>query len=261
MKKVQFLQESELGTGQYGATAVADLTETEFKKNFLGLKPKWKKLSDDPDIHWPPADIPEVELPREFDWRAKGAVAEVKNQGMCGSCWAFSVTGNVEGAYFVKHGKLLDLSEQELVDYGKMLTKHCLKLVVLRLRRIMGTMERTRRASLTDLGLRQEFKEELKFPKMRRKWRSGCYKMDPYQLVSMLMPCSFIKVVSANLSPSSVAPMELTTGSSLLALENTITQYSRKSFLTGLSRIPGVLSGVSRGTTDSTGGMVDVVST
>merc|ERR1719206_1618557 len=116
MKKVQFLQETELGTGQYGATAVADLTETEFKKNFLGLKPKWKKLSDDPDIHWPAADIPDVELPREFDWREKGAVTEVKNQGMCGSCWAFSVTGNVEGAYFVKHGKLLDLSEQKLVD-------------------------------------------------------------------------------------------------------------------------------------------------
>lgn len=116
MKKVQFLQESELGTGQYGATVMADLTETEFKENFLGLKPKWKKLSDDPDIHWPAADIPDVELPREFDWREKGAVTEVKNQGACGSCWAFSVTGNVEGGYFVKHGELLDLSEQELVD-------------------------------------------------------------------------------------------------------------------------------------------------
>jgi len=116
MKKVQFLQESELGTGQYGATAMADMTETEFKKNFLGLKPKWKKLSDDPDVHWPAADIPDVELPKEFDWREKGAVTEVKNQGMCGSCWAFSVTGNVEGGYFIKHGELLDLSEQELVD-------------------------------------------------------------------------------------------------------------------------------------------------
>jgi len=116
MKKVQFLQESELGTGEYGAPAMADMPEMEFKKNFLGMKTKWNKLSDDPDIHWPAADIPDVELPKEFDWREKGAVTEVKNQGMCGSCWAFSVTGNVEGGYFVKHGELLDLSEQELVD-------------------------------------------------------------------------------------------------------------------------------------------------
>jgi len=116
MKKVQFLTESELGTGEYGATAMADLTEMEFKQKFLGMKPKWKRLSDDPDIHWPAAEIPDVDLPREFDWREKGAVTEVKNQGTCGSCWAFSVTGNVEGGYFVKHGELLDLSEQELVD-------------------------------------------------------------------------------------------------------------------------------------------------
>jgi len=119
MKKVQFLQESELGTAVYGATVTADLTEMEFKKNFLGMKSKWNKLSDDPDIHWPAADIPDVELPKEFDWREKGVVTEVKNQGQCGSCWAFSVTGNVEGAYAIKHGNLLDLSEQELVDCDK----------------------------------------------------------------------------------------------------------------------------------------------
>jgi len=112
MKKVQFLQDTELGTGTYGATRMSDLTEQEFKEQHLGLNLN----KDDPDIHWPAADIPEVDLPREFDWREQGAVTPVKNQGMCGSCWAFSVTGNVEGQYAIKNKKLVSLSEQELVD-------------------------------------------------------------------------------------------------------------------------------------------------
>lgn len=55
-------------------------------------------------------------VPETWDWRLRGAVTPVKDQAVCGSCWSFGTSGSIEGALFVKTGKLIRLSQQQMVD-------------------------------------------------------------------------------------------------------------------------------------------------
>jgi C1A family cysteine protease len=97
-----------------GLNEFADLTHDEFTARYVG---GWRG----PTKRVNPVAVEHLmtnvtDLPASVDWTAKGAVTPIKNQGQCGSCWAFSTTGSVEGITFISTGTLPSLSEQQLVD-------------------------------------------------------------------------------------------------------------------------------------------------
>eukprot|EP00658_Telonema_sp_P-2_P020339 TRINITY_DN18048_c0_g2_i3.p2 TRINITY_DN18048_c0_g2~~TRINITY_DN18048_c0_g2_i3.p2 ORF type:complete len:280 (-),score=77.85 TRINITY_DN18048_c0_g2_i3:436-1275(-) len=95
-----------------GLNQFADLTTQEFNDR-LGLRPALHEPAGNKHV------ASGVGAATSMDWRTKNAVTPVKNQGSCGSCWAFSTVVSLEGQVAIKTGKVVSFSEQDFVDCVK----------------------------------------------------------------------------------------------------------------------------------------------
>ncbi|TGZ68103.1 hypothetical protein CRM22_004444 [Opisthorchis felineus] len=111
LEQAKIYQQTDLGTAKYGVTKFFDLTDEEFEAQYLTAKfPEIIEPTEEIRMNWT------KELPPYFDWREKGAVSPVVNQGRCGCCWSFSAVQNIEGQWFLRYGRLFRLSAQQLID-------------------------------------------------------------------------------------------------------------------------------------------------
>ncbi|KAL3627511.1 hypothetical protein CASFOL_028874 [Castilleja foliolosa] len=99
-----------------GLNGFSDLSHEEFKNTRLGLKIDqsmiMSKYESTQEFMYKDVNA----LPESVDWRKSGSVTRVKNQGQCGSCWAFSAVAAVEGINQIRTKKITSFSEQQLID-------------------------------------------------------------------------------------------------------------------------------------------------
>ncbi|ONK70324.1 uncharacterized protein A4U43_C05F32550 [Asparagus officinalis] len=107
-----------------GLTKFADLTNEEYRSTYLGIKADERKERVRVRSERYKVNAGES-LPDSVDWRKEGAVTSIKDQGSCGSCWAFSTVAAVEGINKIVTGDLISLSEQELVDCDTSYNEGC----------------------------------------------------------------------------------------------------------------------------------------
>ncbi|KAG2238486.1 hypothetical protein Bca52824_092278 [Brassica carinata] len=114
-------------TYKLGLTIFADLTNDEYRSLYLGARTEpARRMAKAKNVNRKySAAVNNEALPETVDWRQKGAVNAIKNQGTCGSCWAFSTAAAVEGINKIVTGELISLSEQELVDCDKSYNQGC----------------------------------------------------------------------------------------------------------------------------------------
>ena len=101
---------SENHTWTMGVNKFADLSSEEFSQRYAGCYHKISMYIDEDE------QLESTALPQSVNWTEQGVVTPVKNQGQCGSCWAFSTTGSTESAWSISKNESVSLSEQQLVD-------------------------------------------------------------------------------------------------------------------------------------------------